>query len=114
MSTPRQRVEVLFGAVGCSGNSVSEFVPFGFENGLQEREFAKVLVGPAPRGDADPTTLASRQAEYDTVVETELKALKNRHNKPAYSGLCGQQVPIGGQRLEWRWYLPKPETGVGE
>jgi hypothetical protein len=84
---------------------------FGFENGLQERDFAKILVGPPPGGDGDPATLASRQAEYETTIEKQLKVLKNGHGKPLYAGLCGQQVPVGGKPvLQWRWFVPTPEN----
>jgi hypothetical protein len=51
-------------------------------------------------------------AQYATELETELKWLKNHHDKQTYSGFCGQQVPVGGTRLQWRWFLPEPEASA--
>jgi len=49
---------------------------FGFENGLRERDFAEILAGPPPVGEDNPAMREARRAEYETVVEKELKALK--------------------------------------
>jgi hypothetical protein len=57
-----------------------------------------------------------RQAEYGTTVEKELKWVRGGHDKPAYSGLRGQQVPVGGKRLQWRclYQNRNPAHGMNE
>jgi hypothetical protein len=77
-----------------------------FVRGLPEPQFAKILAGPRPRDD-DVDALAN----WKTLVEQERTSLKNAHGKKHYEGvLCSQQVPTGGDKMQWRWYVVNPEA----
>jgi hypothetical protein len=77
-----------------------------FDCGLPETKFAEIIVGSRPRDD-DAETLA----KWKTDVEDERISLKNAHGKKSYKGvLCDQRYPSGGDRMQWRWYIVKPEA----
>jgi hypothetical protein len=82
-----------------------------FETGLPEAKFAEVLTEtrtgvPRPRDNDEDAAAA-----WKTTFEKERKALQNAHRKKGYKGvLCGQQVPSGGDKIQWRWYVVNPEA----
>jgi hypothetical protein len=76
-----------------------------FDTGLTETRFAELLVGQRP-GDDDAQALA----QWKTLVEQERKSLQNAHTKSGYKGvLSDQRFPTGGDKMEWRWFIVKPE-----
>jgi hypothetical protein len=76
-----------------------------FDTGLTETRFAGILIGPSP-GDDNPQGVA----QWKTSVEQERKSLHNAHSKKSYKGvLCDQRVPTDGNKMEWRWFIVKPE-----
>jgi hypothetical protein len=76
-----------------------------FGGGLPEAQFAELLVGERP-GDNDKEALAS----WKTGVDREQRSLKNAHGKKSYKGvLCDNQIPAGGDKKQWRWFIVRPE-----
>jgi AAA domain-containing protein len=77
-----------------------------FDHGLPEANFAEILAGPRPREDD-----AEALAHWKTQVERERQSLKNAHSKKSYKDvLCSQQIPTGGDKMQWRWYIVNPEA----
>ncbi len=85
-SAARARYDRLYGLLKARG-------AFGFENGVTERAFAELLARPS----GDPAS-----------IEKELQTLKNNHRTSLYGGLCAMQIPPGGDKPQWRWFLPDP------
>jgi hypothetical protein len=71
-----------------------------FETGLSESAFAALLVGPEPIGGTP-----EEYAAHDTKIGKTRKALQNAHSTKTYKGvLCDEKVPVGGGKMEWRWF----------
>jgi hypothetical protein len=76
-----------------------------FDRGLTESQFAEILVGERPRDDEEEALV-----HWKDEVERERTSLKNAHPKPSYKGvLCDNQLPAGGDKKQWRWFIVKPE-----
>jgi hypothetical protein len=76
-----------------------------FDRGLTESQFAEILAGERPRNDDEEAL-----AHWKDEVERERTSLKNAHPKPSYKGvLCDKQLPAGGDKEQWRWFIVKPE-----
>jgi hypothetical protein len=90
-------------------DTLVEYSAVSFESGLSEIRFAEILAGERPR-DSDEEALA----HWKTEVERERTALKNAHSKKSYKHvLCDEQLPAGGDKKQWRWYIANPaEAGI--
>ncbi|HEX3569509.1 MAG TPA: AAA family ATPase [Acidobacteriaceae bacterium] len=90
----------------CRRDMLVDHRAVSFESGLSETRFANILAGERPREGDDEAVV-----EWETAVAKQRMALKNAHGKKQYAGvLCDQQVPIGGESMQWRWYIANPEA----
>jgi hypothetical protein len=100
-SVPPSNAQLMFNQ---RRDTLVEHGAVSFEGGLPEARFAELLVGERP-GDNDKEALAS----WKTGVDREQTSLKNAHGKKGYKGmLCDNQIPAGGDKKQWRWFIVNP------
>jgi hypothetical protein len=81
-----------------------------FDGAFTEPAFADMLVAPLGEG-----ATSQQEADRKTAVELERKSLSNAHSTKAYYGvLCDQRVPVGGTKMQWRWFIVAGEPKEGE
>jgi hypothetical protein len=70
-----------------------------FDGGYTEADFAKLLMGSLEEGAS-----SERVAQWRTGMERVQKQLQNAHKKQQ-GVLCDQRVPVGGTKMQWRWFI---------
>jgi hypothetical protein len=71
---------------------------------MLETDLAQMLVGPRPSEDQ-----IAALADWKTDTDRKRKSLQNAHGKPLWKDMCEQRVPAGGDKPQWRWFLPEAE-----